>query len=68
MKLSGISDEAIRIVTYQNALTAFAQSGQMSPDDLEAPVVIDQSQRFNGSSILRGGQAPRVDKSSTIIR
>ncbi|WP_234735588.1 TatD family hydrolase [Tellurirhabdus bombi] len=68
MKLSGISDEDIRMVTYQNAFTAFAQSGQMSPDDLEAPVIIDQSQRFNGSSILRGGQAPRVDKSSTIIR
>ncbi|WP_128546064.1 TatD family hydrolase [Larkinella soli] len=68
MKERGISEEAIRLVTFQNALTAFGQSGQVSAEDLEQPIDIDQSQRYNGSSVLRGGQAPRVDKASTIIK
>jgi len=68
MKENGISDEDIRLVTYQNAVTAFAQSGQIDLADLEQPISIDQSQRFNGSSILRGGQAPRPNRSSTIIK
>ncbi len=68
MKERGISDETIRLVTFENAVTAFAQSGQISLADFEQPIDIDQSQRYNGSSVLRGGQAPRVDKSSTIIK
>ncbi|RCH53751.1 hydrolase TatD [Mucilaginibacter hurinus] len=65
MKLSGISDEAINLVTYRNAVTAFAQSGQINEDDFAG--VIDQSAKFEGNSILRGGQQPRIDKSSIII-
>ncbi len=64
----GISPETVRLVTFQNAVTAFAQSGQLNAGELLSPLTIDQSQRFNGSSVLRGGQAPRVDKSSTIIK
>ncbi len=63
----GISPEAVRLVAFQNAVTAFAQSGQLNAGELLSPLIIDQSQRFNGSSVLRGGQAPRVDKSSKII-
>ncbi|WP_266367620.1 TatD family hydrolase [Tellurirhabdus rosea] len=68
MKVNGISDEDIETVTYYNALKAFGQSGQISLEELEQPVVIDQSQKFKGSTVLRGGQAPRVDKSSVFIR
>ncbi|WP_044129509.1 TatD family hydrolase [Rudanella lutea] len=68
MKQNGISDEAIRLVTLENAVTAFAPSGQISLSDFDQPLTIDQSQRFNGSSVLRGGQAPRIDKDSTIIK
>jgi predicted metal-dependent TIM-barrel fold hydrolase len=67
MKIKGISDEAIRLVTYQNAIDAFAQSGQINVADFETPVVIDQSLKFNGNTVLRGGQIPRVDKNSLII-
>jgi uncharacterized protein len=63
----GISRETIRLVTLENAVAAFAPSGQISLADFDQPLDIDQSQRFNGSSILRGGQAPRVDKDSKII-
>jgi predicted metal-dependent TIM-barrel fold hydrolase len=67
MKLRGINDAAIRMVTYQNAITAFAQSGQIEEADLTVVKNIDQSKKFEGNSILRGGQQPRIDKSSIII-
>lgn len=68
MKVRGISEEAIRLVTFQNAFAAFAQSGQMTLEDLSEPSSIDQSQTFQGNTVLRGGQQPRVDKQSGIIR
>ena len=68
MKQQGISDEAIKLVTYQNAITAFAQSGQINISDFEAPKAVDQTEKFEGNTILRGGQQPRVDKNSIIIR
>ncbi|WP_305952762.1 TatD family hydrolase [Emticicia oligotrophica] len=67
MKIKGIADEDIRLVTYQNAIDAFAQSGQINVADFETPQVIDQSLKFNGNTVLRGGQIPRVDKNSLII-
>ncbi|GAB3171532.1 TatD family hydrolase [Telluribacter humicola] len=68
MKMSGISDEAIRKVTYQNAIDAFGLSGQIDVADFENGVSVDQSQKFNGNTILRGGQQPRVAKDSLVIR
>jgi predicted metal-dependent TIM-barrel fold hydrolase len=69
MKERGISDEDIRMVCYQNALTSFGQSGQFNESDWLEARPIDQSHKFSGSTILRGGQTPRVDQpSSNIIR
>ena len=68
MKDHGISDESIRLVTYQNAITAFAQSGQINEADFAVIKNIDQSQKFENNTILRGGQQPRIDKNSLIIR
>ncbi len=68
MKMKGIADEAIRLVTYQNAIDAFAQSGQILVEDFASGNTIDQSKTFNGNTILRGGQQPRVDKNSLFIR
>jgi predicted metal-dependent TIM-barrel fold hydrolase len=65
MKMNGISDNDIELVTYANAISAFGQSGQINEADFNA--VVDQSGRFEGNSILRGGQQPRIDKSSIII-
>lgn len=67
MKKMGIPDEDIRLVTYQNAITAFGQSGQIDEADFAAVKAIDQSQKFEGNTVLRGGQQPRIDKSSIII-
>jgi hypothetical protein len=68
MKLKGIRDEDIRLVTYQNAITAFAQSGQINEADFSQEKTVDQSQKFEGNTILRGGQQPRIEKSSIFIR
>lgn len=67
MKLNGISDEAIRLVTYQNAIDAFAKSGQIDVSDFENGLTIDQSQKFHGNTILRGGQEPSAKKTNTLI-
>lgn len=67
MKLRGISTEDIQLVTYANAITAFGQSGQINEADFAAIKDVDQSQKFQGNTVLRGGQQPRIDKSSLII-
>jgi len=68
MKASGISEQDIALVTYQNAINAFVSSGQIDTDDFKVGQEIDQREKFAGNSILRGGQQPRIDKSSLIIR
>ncbi|MGN8068551.1 TatD family hydrolase [Mucilaginibacter sp. SG564] len=67
MKMRGLSDQDIELITYRNAITAFAQSGQIDEADFTNQKSIDQSGKFEGNTILRGGQQPRIDKSSIII-
>ncbi|RAJ10757.1 hypothetical protein LX64_00364 [Chitinophaga skermanii] len=68
MKAHNISIQDIELVTYQNAITAFAQSGQIDVADFDAVKNIDQSLDYNGSRVLRGGQQPRIAKDSIFIR
>jgi len=57
----GIAQEWVERTTWQNALDAYAQSGQIDVEALLRAPVIDQTQLFADNSILRG-QAPRVDQ------
>jgi hypothetical protein len=59
MRESGIPEADVRRVAWDNPVAFFAQSGQLDPAALEAEPAIDQSQLFEGNSVLRG-QAPRV--------
>lgn len=68
MLQKGISPQTVKEVTYIHAIEAFLPSGQIAFSDLETPASVDQSQKFNGSSVLRGGQQPRRDSADTIIR
>ncbi len=68
MLQKGIDRLQVQEVTYSNAIKAFAQSGQIDETDFETIRLVDQSQKFEGNTVLRGGQQPRVDKSSIIIR
>jgi predicted metal-dependent TIM-barrel fold hydrolase len=67
MKLRGVSNQDIHLVTYQNAITAFGKSGQINEEDFVSVKNIDQSVKFEGNTVLRGGQQPRIDKASIII-
>ncbi|GAB4533141.1 MAG: TatD family hydrolase [Pleurocapsa sp.] len=60
MAQRGIPEDHIKAVCYQNALTAYGQSGQIQESDWLNPTPIDQRQVFNGSSVLRG-QEPLVE-------
>ncbi len=70
MLQNGIPQEHVDAVCYANALAAYSQSGQMNEQDWLNPPPIDQRTLYEGSSVLRGGQTPRVDQpgDSTIIR
>ncbi len=58
----GFDAKAVELVTWQNALDAYAQSGQIDVEKLLRTPVIDQSQLFADNSVLRG-QPPRIDAS-----
>jgi hypothetical protein len=69
MKEKGIKEEFIHLACYQNALTAYGQSGQMKESDWLNPEPIDQRKKLSGNTVLRGGQSPKVegDSSSDIV-
>lgn len=57
----GITPRAVDLVTWQNALDAYGQSGQIDVDALLQKPAIDQTQLFADNSVLRG-QNPRVEQ------
>lgn len=65
MKEKGIKEEFIHLACYQNALTAYGQSGQMKESDWLNSDPIDQRKKLSGNTILRGGQSPRVEEDSS---
>jgi len=56
----GIAPEVVERVTWQNALEAYGQSGQIDAEALLCKPAIDQRQLFADNSVLRG-QEPRVE-------
>ena len=56
----GIPQDHIKAVCYQNALTAYGQSGQIKESDWLNSSPIDQRQLYSGNSVLRG-QKPLVE-------
>jgi predicted metal-dependent TIM-barrel fold hydrolase len=58
----GIPEAQVRLACYQNALTAYGQSGQMQEDDWLNPPPIDQRTLYEGNSILRGGREARIEQ------
>ena len=65
MARSGISENDINLTCYQNALTAYGQSGQISESHWSDATSVDQTQLFEGNSVLRG---QRPDTTSDIIK
>ncbi len=59
MQERGVDPEAIRKVTWQNALDAYAQSGQIDVEALLSDAEIDQTRTFLDNSVLRGQEPQR---------
>ncbi len=62
MAEQGVAADAIRLVTYANALAVYGQSGQMREADWTNAAAVDQTALYEGNTVLRGGQSPRVEK------
>jgi uncharacterized protein len=60
MRAAGIAEADIEKVVWDNPLVFFAQSGRIDVDAHRKATGIDQTQKFEGNSVLRGGQAPLV--------
>jgi len=67
MAQRGIAAKAIRMVTYESALSVYGLSGAMQETDWTTPSAIDHRTLFQGNSMLRGGQAPRITSPSRNI-
>lgn len=62
MRDAGVSEANIHRIVWDNPIDFFVQSGRVERADFEAPLPVDQSQLWEGNSVLRG-QMPRVDAS-----
>jgi predicted metal-dependent TIM-barrel fold hydrolase len=65
MLANGISKLDVHMTCYQNALDAYAKSGNMKESDWSDGVSVDQSILYGGNSVLRG-QEPRKGTSEII--
>jgi predicted metal-dependent TIM-barrel fold hydrolase len=63
----GIAKKDVLLTCYQNALSVYGQSGQMSEEHWRAEMKIEQSAQFNGSSVLRGQEAKEITFPNIII-
>lgn len=50
------------MVVYSNALAVYGLDGEMDEQHWLAPAAIDQRILYEGNSILRGGQRPRIER------
>ena len=62
----GVPKEHVELTCYQNALTAYSQSGQMKEEHWLNSEEIDPSKLFSGNSVLRGGR-PTTKQSENVI-
>lgn len=60
MRAAGFSDADIEKVLFTNPIEYFAQSGQITLEEVLAPAPIDQTRVYEDNSILRG-QDPAVE-------
>ena len=61
MQEAGISEGEIQKIVWDNPASFFSQSGNLDLQDIEQRPSINQTQSHQGSSVLRGGQAPLVE-------
>ncbi|MGI8782856.1 MAG: TatD family hydrolase [Acidobacteriota bacterium] len=60
MRRAGIAEQTIQKIVWDNPVSFFARSGNLDVSDIEQRPSINQTQFYDGSSVLRGGQTPVV--------
>ena len=63
MAQRGVSADAIHQVVYANALKVYGLNTEMKEEHWLAPSAIDQRTFYEGNSVLRGEQTPRIEQS-----
>ena len=63
----GIDRKDVEKVTYTNTLEAFQVANHLDLESLNQTLQADPMAKFQGNTILRGGQQPRLNKDSIII-
>ena len=58
MRDAGVTEADIEKVVWHNPLDFYAQSGRIDLEAHRNAAQIDQTQKFEGNSVLRGGQTP----------
>jgi len=59
MRQRGISDADVEATCYRNAVTMYAQSGNLAESDWLEGFEVDQAELYGGNSVLRGQVARR---------
>lgn len=67
MASRGISADTIHQVVYGNVLAVYGLNGEMSEQHWLAPAAIDQRTLYEGNSVLRGGQTPRIEQPGAAV-
>lgn len=62
MAQRGIDPVVIRKVAYENALAVYGLNGELNEQHWLSPPAIDQRTLYEGNTILRGGQTPRIEQ------
>ncbi|MVZ66067.1 hydrolase TatD [Sphingobacterium sp. DK4209] len=67
MLQKGVDRASVEKVTYSNAIDAFKVANHLDLESLNETLNADPTAKFEGNTILRGGQQPRLNKGSIII-
>ncbi len=67
MLQKGVDRASVEKVTYGNAIEAFKVANHLDLESLNETLHADPTAKFEGNTILRGGQQPRLNKGSIII-
>ncbi|MES2287067.1 MAG: TatD family hydrolase [Bacteroidota bacterium] len=68
MKMNGISDKDIKKVTYQNAIDAFGQSGQIYLGDFQKTKAVDQNIKNKENGVLKPKKEQQNARESVLIK
>ena len=58
----GVSRADVELTCYRNALAVYGQSGQIRESDWLNPSQVDNTQLFEGNSVLRGKAETSTDR------